>query len=215
VVVNQSDSEEASLRVQAAPDHVGLAVWVTDGQVRATQVGADQPVFGQTVVVKPVSGTVLVKVPGAKSFVALAAAGSIPFGSTVNAKQGKLALSAKPSKTGKVQSVTLYQGQFQVKRSGKFTRFTLNEALARCGGQAAAAVRKPKQRRLWGDGHGAFRTAGRYSAATVRGTRWLVQDSCAGTLTRVAKGTVAVRDNVRHKTILLRAGRSYLARPRR
>jgi hypothetical protein len=49
----------------------------------------------------------------------------------------------------------------------------------------------------------------------VRGTKWLVQDSCAGTLTRVAKGVVAVRDNVRRKTIILRAGKKYLARPRR
>ena len=49
----------------------------------------------------------------------------------------------------------------------------------------------------------------------MRGTRWLVQDTCAGTLTRVVKGVVAVRDNVRHKTIVVRAGKKYLARPRR
>jgi hypothetical protein len=49
----------------------------------------------------------------------------------------------------------------------------------------------------------------------VRGTQWLVQDSCAGTLTRVVKGVVSVRDNVKHKTIVLRAGKKYLAKPRR
>ena len=48
---------------------------------------------------------------------------------------------------------------------------------------------------------------------TVRGTEWLVQDSCAGTLTRVARGVVSVRDNVRRKTIVVRAGKKYLARP--
>ena len=33
-----------------------------------------------------------------------------------------------------------------------------------------------------GQGKGAFRTTGNYSAATIRGTEWLVQDTCAGTL---------------------------------
>jgi hypothetical protein len=42
-----------------------------------------------------------------------------------------------------------------------------------------------------------------------------VQDSCSGTLTRVATGVVSVRDNVKRKTIVLRAGKSYLARPKR
>ena len=68
---------------------------------------------------------------------------------------------------------------------------------------------------LWGSGHGSFRTQGQYSSATVRGTKWFVQDSCAGTLTKVAQGVVSVRDDVKHKTITLRTGRQYLARPRR
>ena len=46
--------------------------------------------------------------------------------------------------------------------------------------------------------------------APVRGTIWLVQDSCEGTLTRVRQGVISVRDNVKRKTILLRAGKSYL-----
>ena len=53
---------------------------------------------------------------------------------------------------------------------------------------------------------------GRYASATVRGTTWLVQDTCTSTLTRVKKGTVAVNDFVKHKTVLLRAPRSYTAR---
>ena len=69
--------------------------------------------------------------------------------------------------------------------------------------------------KLWGEGSGSFRTRGQYSSATVRGTKWLVQDTCSGTLTRVTKGVVAVRDSVRRKTIVLRAGHKYLARPKR
>ena len=50
--------------------------------------------------------------------------------------------------------------------------------------RARRAKKKPKTRKLWGDGKGKFRTKGRYSAATVRGTKWLVQDSCATTRSR-------------------------------
>ena len=64
-----------------------------------------------------------------------------------------------------------------------------------CGDATAARRGKPKRvRRLWGNGHGRFRTAGHYSAATVRGTKWLTEDRCDGTVTRVVRGTVEVED---------------------
>ena len=37
-------------------------------------------------------------------------------------------------------------------------------------------------------------------------------DRCDGTLTKVSRGKVAVRDFRRHKTILLRKGKHYLAK---
>ena len=98
---------------------------------------------------------------------------------------------------------------------GGITQLALTQSLAPCAARASAAAKKPRTRRLWGDGHGAFRTKGQFSSATVRGTKWLVQDSCAGTLTRVVRGVVAVRDDVRHRTLILRSGKKYLARPRR
>ena len=66
--------------------------------------------------------------------------------------------------------------------------------------------------KLWGNGEGKFRTTGRYSSATVRGTIWLTQDQCNGTLTRVRRGVVSVRDFKRKKTVNVKAGHSYLAR---
>ena len=210
-----SDGEQDQARVAAAPDHVGVAVWTTASQIRVLAVGpAPPPEFHKSVVVRPVSGNVLVKLPGSSRFVPLSAAGSVPLGASVDVTHGRLALSSVPSKTGKPQTVQLYSGRFKVTQPGKLTQFTLDAPLAPCR-KASAAAKKPRTRRLWGDGKGSFRTTGRYSAATVRGTRWLVQDSCAGTLTRVVRGVVRVRDNVRHKTVTLRAGRSYLARPRR
>ena len=39
-----------------------------------------------------------------------------------------------------------------------------------------------------------------------------MEDRCDGTLTTVKRGKVAVRDLRRKRTILVRAGKSYLAR---
>jgi hypothetical protein len=208
-----SDGEQDEARVAAAPDHVGVAAWTTASQIRVLPVGpAPPPVFHRSVVVRPVSGTVRVKRPGSKRFVRLVA-GQVPLGSSVDATHGRLALSSAPSPTGAPQTVQLYSGQFKVTQPGRVTRFGLSAPLASCR-RASAAKRKPHTRKLWGDGKGSFSISGRYSAATVRGTRWLVQDTCAGTLTRVVRGVVSVRDNVRHRTITLRAGRRYLARAR-
>jgi hypothetical protein len=41
---------------------------------------------------------------------------------------------------------------------------------------------------------------------------WLTADRCDGTLTRVTRGRVAVRDFRRKRTVVVRAGKSYLAR---
>jgi len=73
------------------------------------------------------------------------------------------------------------------------------------------AKRKPV-RRLWGKGKGRFRTRGRYSSGTVRGTNWLTQDFCEGTQTRVVEGVVQVYDLVLKKWKTLKAGQSYFAK---
>jgi hypothetical protein len=41
---------------------------------------------------------------------------------------------------------------------------------------------------------------------------WITTDRCDGTLTKVTRGKVAVRDLRRRRTITLSAGKSYLAR---
>jgi hypothetical protein len=172
------------------------------------------PAFHKTVVVREISGTVRVKLPGSGQFVDLDGSQGIPLGSTVDTKSGVLELSSVPKAGGRAEKAKFYDGIFKVTQPGGITQLALVEALAPCGrAAAAAAAKKPRTRRLWGDGSGSFRTRGQYSAATVRGTKWLVQDSCAGTLTRVTKGAVSVRDNVKHKTVVVRAGKRYVARP--
>jgi hypothetical protein len=179
------------------------------------------PVFHKTVVAGRVRGKIRFRKPGAKRFTTLGAADqALPLGSTVDTTHGVMELSSVPKPGAEAQTSRFYSGQFKVTQRGRVTQLALTRKLADCHrGSAAAANNKKKKRphtrRLWGSGKGSFRVRGRYSAATVRGTKWLVQDSCAGTLTRVVHGVVRVRDAVRHKTVVLRAGKRYLARPRR
>ena len=77
---------------------------------------------------------------------------------------------------------------------------------------ATAASSKTLQL-LHASAHGKFRTKGRYSAATVLGTKWTIADRCDGTLVHDITDSVAVTDFVRHTTIVLHAGQSYLASP--
>ncbi len=74
------------------------------------------------------------------------------------------------------------------------------------GGEA-----RKKKRHVWGDAKGSFSTKGKYGAATVRGTKWLVEDSCSGTSVQVARGSVRFEDFVRHRTVIVSEGHGYTA----
>jgi ferric-dicitrate binding protein FerR (iron transport regulator) len=68
-------------------------------------------------------------------------------------------------------------------------------------------------RRLWAsESGGSWTTVGGDAAATVRGTEWLTQDSCAGTFVHVKRGVVIVRNLFTHRRVRLTAGHSYLAK---
>ena len=49
----------------------------------------------------------------------------------------------------------------------------------------------------------------------MRGTKWLVTDTCTSTTTRVTQGTVSVEDFVKHKRVTVRANKRYTARKKR
>jgi hypothetical protein len=183
------------------------------------------PALGKTVVVAPVSGTVKVKAPGTAGFVVLRAGGAVRAGAVVDTRAGEVALTtALPG--GKTQTARFHGGVFGVRQSATgagVTDIDLRGPALRCAtrtaGARAAAVpstaKPPRRRKLWGsDKGGRFRTHGRNSVATVRGTRWVTTDTCAGTRTTVTQGAVSVRDLRRKRTVLVRAGHSYVARSR-
>jgi hypothetical protein len=150
----------------------------------------------------------------------------------LDARHGRVTLTSAVKADGSVQTATFWGGIFLVRQArggGGMTELVLRGGeLARCGvpartrgAKASMAVehgkrraRKPS-RHLWGkDADGRFRTHGRNSVATVRGTRWLTLDTCTGTLTRVTRGAVAVRDKRTGRAILVKAGERYFASAR-
>ena len=84
----------------------------------------------------------------------------------------------------------------------------------RAGGATRRRLSRRTIRRMRANAKGRFRTRGRYSSATVRGTIWTTTDRCDGTLTRVTRGSVTVRDFRRRKDIVVRRGKTYLAKAR-
>ena len=175
-----------------------------------------RPELGETVIVEPAAGRVRVRLPGQGNFVNLRSLRVIPVGSLVDARRGKALLSSVRDRSGSVQQGHFSKGLFQVRqrRSDRYlTELVLRGEIGRCpqGDDATASARSA--RKLWGNGNGRFRTRGRYSSGAVRGTRWLVADSCDGTLTVVRRGRVAVRDFTRDITTILEKGERYLASP--
>ncbi len=173
-----------------------------------------------------------------RGYVPLKGAEVLPVGTIVHAVRGRLALTSAASRLNgrtRTQRAEFYRGIFQIRqrrarlpttdihlRSANYVRDCGSAARAATAASAsgpfdvfAAQARRRSKKvvsRLWGNGKGRFRTIGRHSAATVRGTTWLTEERCDGTLTRVTRGVVSVRDNRARRTVTVRAGRSYLAR---
>jgi hypothetical protein len=177
--------------------------------------GTPEPVQGESVVVAPTRGTVLVKAPGA-GFVPLTAGGSVPVGSVVDTRAGAITLTSSVGAT--TQTGSFRGGMFEVRQGASGNGMTdivmRGSDFSVCKrARSAAAGKKAPTRRLWGtDSGGRFRTHGRNSVATVRGTEWVTRERCDGTFTYVRKGRVDVRDRKTGRVVKLRAGHGYLAR---
>jgi hypothetical protein len=196
-------------------------------------VVTEPPQPEQSAIAEVKSGTVLIREGG--RFRPLQGREAVPIGATIDATAGAIELTVAADTGGAVlQTGTFSEGAFQVKqirekgrrarrraRAGRALALTTELVLkdgsagSACGARARVAQQRGKRRkvrRLWGDAKGRFRTRGRYGAATVRGTVWLTKDRCDATLTRVVEGKVAVEDFSRDRTVIVRAGDSYLAK---
>ena len=198
------------------------------------------PVLAKTFNAVPVSGVVYVLLPGrghvalaqasaAKGvgFIPLTEARQLPVGTILDASNGVARLTTATAARGRVQSGEFGGGLFRLlqnRRERGLSELRLvaqTNATKRCAtagkvatAQTAAAKALPTTvlNLLRANVKGKFRTRGRYSSATVRGTMWTTTDRCDGTLTAVQRGVVAVTDFRTRRQIVLRAGRSYLAK---
>jgi hypothetical protein len=176
------------------------------------------PVPTRTVNVEEVAGTVMIRQRGTNKFVPLNGTAQIPTGSEIDATKGQVELTSANA-DGTTQSARFYQGRFvitQPKAAGLFTELTLSGPLTPCATckvpKGAGAKVPPKERHLWGNGKGKFRTKGKFASATVRGTKWLTQDFSDRTLVKVEAGTVDVFDKKKKKHIIVKRHHSYVAR---
>ena len=188
-----------------------------------------KPVLGHSQNVQPVSGVVYIRLPSGQ-FVKLTGNEQIPNGAEIDALHGSLKITTATAKKGKTQQGVFGGAVFKLTQAasgpskGLVTlsivegAFTGAPSYATCKAHkahkaldATAASSKTLQL-LHASAKGKFRTKGKYSAATVLGTIWTVADRCDGTLTHDVTDSVSVNDFVHHKTIILHAGQSYLAK---
>lgn len=193
-----------------------VAVCSVGAPAAARNTPPPRPVFARTVVLAPVGGRVFVELAGTR--VRLTGPRAVPVGTQVDTTAGRVRLtSANPDAS--TQTGEFFRGIFRIEQSrtaGGLVNLTIRDNLtqAACAAQSAhtAAVNPKVLGLLRGTAKGRFRTTGRFAAATVRGTDWGVRDRCDGTLTVVRRGVIAVRDFRAHKTVIVRAGQTYLAK---
>jgi hypothetical protein len=169
---------------------------------------------------------VFIKSPSG-AFVPVTGAIQIKTGTEIDALHGSLELVASVGKNKKEHGI--FGGAvFKVTQVGKgivkgYTTLAIVEnafkgapSYALCTTHKAAdptatAASAKTLQLIHASAKGKFRTKGKYSAATVLGTKWTVADRCDGTLTHDITDSVSVSDFVHHKTIIIHAGQSYLA----
>ena len=182
----------------------------------ARSVGGDflppPPTPGESANLALTRGTVLVKLPSATEFVELEGATQVPVRSQVDTTQGAVEVTVSRGVT--LDTSEFYSGLFTVMQPSPRALGEVRldgGSFLDCVPSVRALAKKRPARKLWGSGKGRYRTRGRYSSATVRGTKWLTEDLCDGTRTTVTEGTVVVHDFVRNLDVTVHAGHSYRA----
>jgi hypothetical protein len=164
------------------------------------------PVYGESVNLELVDGTVRVKRPGAPDFHRLVDAEHVPVGTIVDTSHGVVRLiTAKRPGGSKQQTAEFSGGKFSIREPDHGKPYTVLDLRgfvpSNCpgkdssGGSSAAQVTEALRhhhhhRNLWGNGHGHFRTRGRHGSASVGGTVWGTGERCGGTFFKVVRGWV-------------------------
>lgn len=195
------------------------------GSTAKAATTVSRPRLAVTGNVAPISGTVLVRVPGTSTFVSLASLRQIPFGTVIEATHGHVGVTTTQP-NGTTQTGEFFEGEFVLKQGrnglviaeltgGNFSVCpTARERAHKASASAAASHASGKHvvRKLWANAHGSFSTKGNYAAGAVQGTEWLTEDLCEGTIIRVTRDKVAVTNLVNHHHVEVTTGHKYLAK---
>jgi hypothetical protein len=186
----------------------------------ASTAARPAPVFARAVVLAPLTGTIRIQLPGSYSgFVRLSGRRAVPVGTVVDTTAGTVSLTSANPPPGGTQAGEFFRGIFRVEQSRTsgglvdlVIRDNVSQTVCASGAAHGAALSPRVLGLLRGVAKGRFRTVGRFSAASVRGTNWGVRDRCDGTLTVVREGVVVVRDFRLRRNIVVRTGQTYLAK---
>jgi hypothetical protein len=195
--------------------------------------GTLPPVAGVNAVVSVLSGTVFVKLPAGlrqdSGFVPLKGSASLPVGSTVDTRQGSIAVAsaangyAPASPRAKRQTATVRAGMFSLrqaklrKHAKKAKPIPTDIALVSAAGAQAPCAKGPSKgvvRGLTLTAKGVFRTIAGAATATAKNAAFSMSDRCNGTRTDVGRGRVTLAVKGRKRPVTVRAGQSYFVRAR-
>ena len=145
-----------------------------------------------------------VQLPGSAQFIELTARPAVPARDDDRHAQGPRDDRRRRERQRRT-TADFYDGIFkigQTKGSKPITVLTLVEKLSwrEEAGQGQRRGEEKEEAPAVGRRQGPVPTKGKHSAATVVGTKWLVEDRCTSTLTRVKRGKVCVRDFVKRRT---------------
>jgi hypothetical protein len=211
-----------------ASDPIGPVTDVT----RAAPPPPIEPEHGVSFLAQPASGTIKVKPPGQSDFTPLDGLKKIPVNSVIDTRGGTVALTAATGNLGDTtadNSVDFWDGVIRIEQSGETNAVATARLVdkLRCGKRTASGAQAGKssgpvartarksRRRVWGSGHGNYKTSGGGGTGSVRGTTWLTKDTCRGTFFKVTDGIgISVFDFDLGQSFELGPGQSYFARNR-
>jgi hypothetical protein len=191
-----------------------------------------EPEHGISVLAQPAAGTVTIKPPGASGFTPLDGLQKIPVDSVIDTRGGTVKITAATGNLGDTtedNSVNYWDGLIRIEQAGdtdsaatarlvqklRCRKSRVGEAKATKASGPVATVSRKSRRRVWGSGHGNYKTSGSGGTGSVRGTTWLTKDTCRGTFFKVTDGIgITVFDFDLGQGFDLGPGQSYFARNR-
>jgi Ca2+-binding RTX toxin-like protein len=179
------------------------------------------PTLGEDVVVSPASPGAAFGPPESSRTVPLLDRIELPVASFVDSTRGAVRMTSSGGRRARASAI-LKGGLVSIvqrRQRRAFTDLTLKggnfrqcRVGRRRGDATSAGLSRQRIRQLRLRARGRFRTRGRGSANAIRGTIVTIVDRCDGTLTRVRRGVVVVRDFRLNRTVVVRSGQKYLAR---